>query len=158
MVRCTASLHENHAIVLTSRRCSHRFVLSANDSFSLFACPSPMWTLFSAYYILFRHATIMPSYQSVGKKVSSSADPKNAHQHHAKKTTRQNNVCTCPSIMIRPIQRVPMVQAHPPDFFAPNLRVNFFFGGAMPSPPGVVAVGEGAALDAALLLILWAEL
>jgi hypothetical protein len=42
----------------------------------------------------------------------------------------------------------------PLDFFAPSLRVNFFLGGARPSPPGVVAVGEGAALDAALLLIL----
>ena len=38
----------------------------------------------------------------------------------------------------------------PLDFFAPNLSVNFFLGGARPSPPGVVAVGEGAALDAAL--------
>lgn len=109
-------------------------------------------------YILFRHATIEPSYQSVGKKVSSSADPKNAHQHHAKITTRQNNMCTNLSVVICPAQGTTMVRAHPLDFFAPSLRVSFFFSGAMPSPPGVVAVGEGAALDAALLLILWAEL
>lgn len=44
-------------------------------------------------------------------------------------------------------------------FGPPNLSVNLFLGGATPSPPpGVVAVGEGAALDAALLLILLAEL
>jgi hypothetical protein len=48
-------------------------------------------------------------------------------------------------------------------FFAPNLSINFFFGGTIPSPPPPppeveVEVGEGAALDAALLLILLIEL
>jgi hypothetical protein len=67
-------------------------------------------------------------------------------------------MCTYPPIVIHPVQQsLIMTQAHPLgplDFFAPSLRVNFFLGGARPSPPGVVAVGEGAALDAALLLIL----
>jgi hypothetical protein len=41
------------------------------------------------------------------------------------------------------------------------LSINFFFGGTIPSPPPLppeVEVGEGAALDAALLLILFIEL
>ena len=64
---------------------------------------------------------------------------------------------TYPTLVIYPTQNSHMKIAHPLGplaFFAPSLRVNFFLGGAMPSPPGVVAVGEGAALDAALLLIL----
>ena len=90
--------------------------------------------------------------------MSSSTDPRMpTNTTLIKEPTRQNNMCIYPSVVTYPPEKPFIVHAHPLgplDFFAPSLRVNFFLGGARPSPPGGVAVGEGAALGAALLLIL----
>jgi len=91
--------------------------------------------------------------------VSSSADPRMPTNTTLIKNRLVKIICahTLPVMIYPHPKKASTINAHPLgplDFFAPSLRVNFFLGGARPSPPGVADVGEGAALDAALLLIL----